>query len=48
MNISNLKNSLIINGIKEIWHSEEKDLSPFVAEYLNEISDLIGIQFGNY
>jgi hypothetical protein len=48
MNITNLKNSFIPNGIKEIWHSEEKDLSPFIAEHLNEISDLIGIQFGEY
>lgn len=36
------------NGIKELWHSEEKDLSPFIAEHLNEISDAIGIQLGAY
>lgn len=48
MNISNLKNAFVPNGIKEVWRSEEKDMSPFVAEHLNEISDLIGIQFGEY
>ena len=48
MNITNLRNSFVSNGIKELWHSEEKDLSPFVAEHLNEISDIIGIPFGDY
>lgn len=48
MILTNLSNSLSQTGIKEVWNSEEKDFSPFIAEHLDEISNIIGIQFGEH
>ena len=48
MVLINLKKFKDPVGIKSIWASEEKDMSPYIAEHLDEISEITGIQFGDY
>ena len=42
MNITKLSNDIITNGIKEIWPLEEKDFSPWIANNLQDIEEIIG------
>lgn len=40
-------NSISQTTMKEVWEDEERKLSPWIKEHLQELSELIGVPFGN-
>lgn len=48
MNITKLSDDVIKNGIKEIWPLEENDFSPWVANNLQDIEEIIGKHIVSY
>lgn len=48
MNITKLSDDIVKGGIKDIWPLEEKDFSPWVANNLQDIEEIIGKHIVSY